>query len=111
MNDQLQRASGTGLARLMDDVLFDQLDNIVVYVQDESHWVDGDGRVFPMPSLCRGVRQPWPAVFTPIWKRDSFGAWTAAARGPGGPRVKRWRRVEDSRQIVISGLSVGRRPV
>ncbi len=48
MNDQLQRASGTGLARLMDDVLFDQLDHIVVYpVQDESHWVDGDGRVLP----------------------------------------------------------------
>ena len=48
MNQRLGQAGGTGLARLMDDVLFDQLEHIVVYpVQDESHWVDGDGRVLP----------------------------------------------------------------
>ena len=48
MNQRLEQAGGTGLARLMDEVLFDQLDHIVVYpVQDESHWVDGDGRVLP----------------------------------------------------------------
>ena len=48
MNQRLEQAGGTGLARLMDEVLFDQLNHIVVYpVQDESHWVDGDGRVLP----------------------------------------------------------------
>ncbi len=48
MNQRLEQAGGTGLARLMDEVLFAQLNHIVVYpVQDESHWVDGDGRVLP----------------------------------------------------------------
>ena len=48
MNQRLQSANGTGLAKLLDEVLFDQLDHIVVYpVQDETHWVDGDGRVLP----------------------------------------------------------------
>lgn len=48
MNQRLEQAGGTGLSRLMDEVLFDQLEHIVVYpVQDESHWVDGDGRVLP----------------------------------------------------------------
>ncbi len=48
MNQRLEQAGGTGIARLMDEVLFDQLNHIVVYpVQDESHWVDGDGRVLP----------------------------------------------------------------
>jgi ribosome-binding ATPase YchF (GTP1/OBG family) len=38
----------TGLNRLLDKVLFDELDRIVVYpVQDESHWTDGDGNVLP----------------------------------------------------------------
>jgi ribosome-binding ATPase YchF (GTP1/OBG family) len=33
---------------LMDRVLFAELDHIVVYpVADETHWVDGDGRVLP----------------------------------------------------------------
>jgi ribosome-binding ATPase YchF (GTP1/OBG family) len=48
MNQRLQSAKGTGLAKLLDEVLFDQLHHIVVYpVQDETHWVDGDGRVLP----------------------------------------------------------------
>ena len=48
MNQRLQSANGTGLAKLLDEVLFDQLHHIVVYpVQDETHWVDGDGRVLP----------------------------------------------------------------
>ena len=48
MNQRLEEAGGTGLSRLLDEVLFDQLQHIVVYpVQDESHWVDGDGRVLP----------------------------------------------------------------
>lgn len=48
MNERLESANGTGLAKLLDEVLFDQLNHIVVYpVQDETHWVDGDGRVLP----------------------------------------------------------------
>ena len=48
MQERLQAAGGTGLANLMDEVLFDRLNHMVVYpVQDETHWVDGDGRVLP----------------------------------------------------------------
>ena len=48
MQHRLNAQGGTGLASLMDGVLFDQLHHIVVYpVQDETHWVDGDGRVLP----------------------------------------------------------------
>ena len=48
MGERLQGMGGTGLAQLMDSVLFDRLQHIVVYpVQDETHWVDGDGRVLP----------------------------------------------------------------
>ena len=48
MGARLQAHDGTGLARLLDRVLFDHLERIVVYpVQDETHWVDGDGRVLP----------------------------------------------------------------
>ena len=48
MQERLQSAGGTGLANLMDEVLFDRLNHMVVYpVQDETHWVDGDGRVLP----------------------------------------------------------------
>ena len=48
MGNRLEAHDGTGLARLLDRVLFDHLERIVVYpVQDETHWVDGDGRVLP----------------------------------------------------------------
>lgn len=48
MQERLLAAGGTGLANLMDEVLFDRLNHMVVYpVQDETHWVDGDGRVLP----------------------------------------------------------------
>ena len=48
MQERLTKFNGTGIARLMDDVLFGRLGHIVVYpVQDETHWVDGDGRVLP----------------------------------------------------------------
>lgn len=48
MQQRLAKLGGTGLAQLLDEVLFDHLDRIVVYpVQDETHWVDGDGRVLP----------------------------------------------------------------
>ena len=51
LNHMLERLStnnGTGVAPMIDTVLFDELDHIVVYpVQDESHWTDGDGKVLP----------------------------------------------------------------
>jgi len=48
MRERLAGMNGTGLSSLLDTVLFDQLERIVVYpVQDESHWVDGEGRVLP----------------------------------------------------------------
>jgi ribosome-binding ATPase YchF (GTP1/OBG family) len=48
MQQRLTQAGGTGVARLLDEVLFDHLNRIVVFpVQDETHWVDGDGRVLP----------------------------------------------------------------
>ena len=48
MRERLVGMNGTGLSSLLDTVLFDQLERIVVYpVQDESHWVDGEGRVLP----------------------------------------------------------------
>lgn len=48
MLERIQSANGTGVASLLDNVLFDMLERIVVYpVQDETHWVDGDGKVLP----------------------------------------------------------------
>ena len=48
MQLRLSSMGGTGLASLLDRVLFVEMDHIVVYpVQDETHWVDGDGRVLP----------------------------------------------------------------
>ncbi|MBT5661248.1 MAG: TGS domain-containing protein [Euryarchaeota archaeon] len=45
---RMESSNGTGVARLLDRVLFDLLEQIVVYpVQDESHWVDGDGKILP----------------------------------------------------------------
>lgn len=48
MLERIKSANGTGVARLLDRVLFDMLERIVVYpVQDETHWVDGEGKVLP----------------------------------------------------------------
>jgi len=48
MLERLSTNKGTGVAPLIDTVLFDELDHIVVYpVQDESHWTDGDGKILP----------------------------------------------------------------
>jgi ribosome-binding ATPase YchF (GTP1/OBG family) len=48
LQQRLTSMGDTGLNRLLDKVLFDELDRIVVYpVQDESHWTDGDGNVLP----------------------------------------------------------------
>ena len=48
MLERIEATNGTGVARLLDRVLFDMLERIVVYpVQDETHWVDGEGKVLP----------------------------------------------------------------
>ena len=40
--------SGGGLVGLVSDVVFRQLSRVVCYpVQDETHWVDGDGKSLP----------------------------------------------------------------
>ena len=44
----MSELGGTGVAKLISRVLYDALEHIVVYpVQDESKWVDGDGKVLP----------------------------------------------------------------
>jgi len=46
--DRVEKLHGTGLMKLLDRVLFEELDRIVVYpVQDENQWTDGDGNVLP----------------------------------------------------------------
>ncbi len=48
MKEKLSLVGSTGVAEIIDKVLFDQLDHIVVYpVQDEGQWTDGDGKVLP----------------------------------------------------------------
>ena len=48
MKEKLSLVGSTGVADIIDKVLFDQLDHIVVYpVQDEGQWTDGDGKVLP----------------------------------------------------------------
>ena len=48
MKEKLASAGSTGVAEIIDKVLFDQLEHIVVYpVQDEGQWTDGDGKVLP----------------------------------------------------------------
>lgn len=48
MSEKLSMVGSTGVAEIIDKVLFDQLNHIVVYpVQDEGQWTDGDGKVLP----------------------------------------------------------------
>lgn len=48
MKEKLASVGSTGVAEIVDKVLFDQLEHIVVYpVQDEGQWTDGDGKVLP----------------------------------------------------------------
>ncbi len=48
MKEKLASAKSTGVAEIIDKVLFDQLNHIVAYpVQDEGQWTDGDGKVLP----------------------------------------------------------------
>ncbi len=46
--DRLLRMDGTGLDRLLKEIVYSRLGKIVAYpVQDETHWTDGDGVVLP----------------------------------------------------------------
>ncbi len=48
MSEKLASVGSTGIAEIIDKVLFDQLNHIVVYpVQDEGQWTDGDSKVLP----------------------------------------------------------------
>ena len=48
MQAKLEENNGTGISTILDSVVFDELDQIVVYpVQDETHWTDGEGKVLP----------------------------------------------------------------
>ena len=48
MQAKLEENKGTGISTILDSVVFDELDQIVVYpVQDETHWTDGEGKVLP----------------------------------------------------------------
>ena len=48
MQAKLSAVGSTGVAKVIDKVLFEQLDHIVVYpVQDEGQWTDGEGRILP----------------------------------------------------------------
>ncbi|HJN70128.1 MAG TPA: YchF-related putative GTPase [Candidatus Thalassarchaeaceae archaeon] len=46
--DTIEKWSGGGLIGLVGDIVFEQLNRRVAYpVQDETHWVDGDGNILP----------------------------------------------------------------
>jgi len=48
IGESLAKWSGGGLVGLVGDIVFDRLNRRVAYpVQDETHWVDGDGNVLP----------------------------------------------------------------
>jgi ribosome-binding ATPase YchF (GTP1/OBG family) len=53
----IERMGGTGLQELVEQIVYQRLEQIIVYpVQDETHWTDGDGRVLPDALLVpRGV--------------------------------------------------------
>lgn len=64
MSERMQTLNGTGLAPLMDHVLFSMLDRMVVYpVQDESRWVDGEGRVLPDALVVPQLTQAKPLAY------------------------------------------------
>ena len=48
IGESLAKWSGGGLVGLVGDIVFDSLDRRVAYpVQDETHWVDGEGNILP----------------------------------------------------------------
>ena len=64
MQERLKSNKGTGVATIIDKVLFDELDHIVVYpVQDELHWTDGDGKVLPDAFVVANAIQAKPLAY------------------------------------------------
>ena len=64
MQERLSSNGGTGVATIIDKVLFDELDHIVVYpVQDELHWTDGDGKVLPDAFVVPNAIQAKPLAY------------------------------------------------
>ncbi|MBT5254606.1 MAG: TGS domain-containing protein [Euryarchaeota archaeon] len=64
MQERLKSNKGTGIATIIDKVLFDELDHIVVYpVQDELHWTDGDGKVLPDAFVVANAIQAKPLAY------------------------------------------------
>ena len=64
MQSKLATHEGTGVATILDVVLFDELEHIVVYpVQDESHWCDGDGKVLPDAFVVPDAIQAKPLAY------------------------------------------------
>ena len=48
ISQTLSDLPGEGLLGLLSSVVFDRLNRIVAYpVQDDSHWIDGDGNILP----------------------------------------------------------------
>jgi len=48
ISETITRWSGGGLIGLLGEIVFDRLERRVAYpVQDETHWVDGEGNVLP----------------------------------------------------------------
>ena len=48
MQERLEKNIDTGVSKIIDAVLFEELDHIVVYpVQDENQWIDGEGKILP----------------------------------------------------------------
>jgi len=48
IGESLSKWPGGGLVGLVGDIVFDRLDRRVAYpVQDETHWVDGEGNILP----------------------------------------------------------------
>ena len=48
MQEKLSANKNTGVSKILDIVLFEELEHIVVYpVQDENQWIDGEGRILP----------------------------------------------------------------
>ena len=48
LNNRLTEMNSTGVTELLIKVVFELLEKIVVYpVQDETHWIDGDGKILP----------------------------------------------------------------
>ena len=54
LQKRIDTLDGTGVVSLLSDVVFNRLNRIVAYpVQDESKWLDGEGRILPDALLVK----------------------------------------------------------